>query len=94
MYRIDATISANARRSIVVNVEKEFKVSKCELKGGDGLQLLHVKSGLVLLTEGHYSLKTAAFFIKTTSPTVPAGDLTLLIVNTTAKPVWFRLYIE
>jgi len=94
MYHIDATISANARRTIVVSVENEFKVSKCELKGGDGLQLLSVKSGLVSVVEGHYSLKTAAMLIKTFPPTVPAGDLSLLIVNTTTKPVGFKLDIE
>lgn len=94
MYHIEATISANARRTVVVSVEQAFKVRKCELKGGDGLQLLSARSGLVPLAEGHYSLKSAALFLRTISPTVPAGDLHLLIVNTTTKPVGFKLDIE
>ena len=94
MYRIDVTVTAGRRKPIVIDVDEAFTLKKATLEKGKGLTFVSVHLGDEVLFNKEMSLVMAINLLNIRAPTIPKGELRLVVRNPSTQPIELVLKIE
>jgi len=93
MYVIEKTIEPCATVHLQIDVDKQFKISRVAVDGGQGLVVLKVSSSDKDLWARPIELSKISGPLNLFRPRVAAGLLTFILNNPTKSSVHFKISI-